>query len=224
MGLSEPVRPLLLRTPSLSRKRKCPNLVTQLGRQGYQESHSGGSHFLPVHQARGSLWGEERAALLQRQPRARVSLSLLRAAGRLWAGPNLFKPHFLVVEMGIAILQATRYGRVGCLLCKVVQRRGPTGTPVPNRTLVPYGPVAALTLQSCWGNHLKKPRREGTLFIHRDMQILESTADPGKSVSPPLRGPLCAAPGSPLPLARAHRHSEQRARLLLCRWIPGHEG
>ena len=32
---------------------------------------------------------------------------LLGGAGRVWAGPNLFEPHFLVVKIGVAILRSS---------------------------------------------------------------------------------------------------------------------
>ena len=110
-------------------------------------------------------------------------MAFLVVAGRVWAGPNLFEPQVPVVKMGIAILEATRYGRVGCLLHKVIQRRGPTNALQGHLFLLAqeylrdqgqHSPcrVAGKTTR-------RNPGREETLFLPRVVQILAGTAGPG---------------------------------------------
>lgn len=131
MGLSEPIRPLLLRKPVFfpgsapRRKHKCPNLVEQLG-----------LHWLlsnPVVEAAGfsvytrHVEASGGASSTLRMVWSQKILSFSRGSSqRSWE--SLGRPRPLWTSLpsalnGDKILRTTRYGRVGCSLHKVFQLR-----------------------------------------------------------------------------------------------------
>lgn len=104
-----------------------PKFSTTAGpSQVTEPSRSGVSWFICVHQARGSL----RRGLVYSKDRREPDNPPFKSgffSGELGElGQDQMSLNFPVVKMRVVILRATRDGRAGCSLHKVVQLRGPT--------------------------------------------------------------------------------------------------
>lgn len=103
-----------------------PTFSGAAGRHWLPSNPCGGGSFLRVTEA----W-KLRGLLYSQDGRSRAILSSngasSRGAGRVWAGPTCFGPHFPVVKMGVNT-QDLRVHTAGCSLHKAVQIRGPANT------------------------------------------------------------------------------------------------